>query len=112
MDNSNKNFANTGKKVRFQPVKYQYMLITFNERDIMNIQIFQNIMEAQSRMESELLEKLYGSFDNYEVDDDYGITETSAWSNSGSNWDWTIIKLSYDKNLNINTDFTNLYDRR
>jgi len=93
------------EQIKFKPVKYQYMLITANERDIMNIQIFPNIMEAQSIMESELLEKLYGSFNNYDEDDDYGITETSAWSNPGSNWDWTIIELSYDKNLNIKTDF-------
>ena len=108
-DDKNSSFfyckLNGYRKIRFKPVKYQYMLITANERDIMNIQIFPNIMEAQSRMESELLEKLYGSFDNYDEDDDYGINETSAWSNPGSNWDWTIIELSYDKNLNIKTDF-------
>ena len=93
------------KKIRFKPVKYQYMLITVNERDIMNIQIFPNIMEARHKMEIELLEKLYGSFDDYDEDDDYGINETSAWSNPGSNWDWTIIELSVDKNLKITTDF-------
>ena len=105
--NSSFFYCNTNgyKKIQFKPVKYQYMLITINERDVMNIQIFPNIMEAQNRMESEVLEKLYGSFDNYDEDDDYGINETSAWSNPGSNWDWTIIELSYDKNLKITTDF-------
>ena len=93
------------KKIRFKPVKIQYMLLAQNERDLENIQIFKTITEAQRVMKNELLEKLHGSFDNYDEDEDYGLYATSAWSNPGSNWDWIIIRLTLDKNLNIKTDF-------
>jgi hypothetical protein len=93
------------EQIKFKPVKYQYMLLTQNGRDLMNIQIFPNIMEAQSIMEAELLKTLDGSFDNYSKDDDYGYDEISAWSDPDGNWDWTISELSFNKILNIKTDF-------
>ena len=89
------------KKIRFKPVKFQYMLIAQNERNIEDIQIFPNVAEAQHRMETELLEKIGGSFDKYEKGDEYGINRMSAWSNPGSNWDWSIIRLTSDNNFNI-----------
>ena len=89
------------KNIKFKPIKYQYMLITVNERDIINIKIFPNIMRAQNIMKEELFEQLDGSFDNYKKEDEYGFYETSAWSNPGGNWSWEIIELFWDKKFNI-----------
>jgi len=88
-------------EIEFEPVKIQYMLITINERDLDNIQLFPTLRETQHIMKNELLEKLGGSFNKYNKGEDYGLNKMSAWSNPKSNWDWKIVRLIGDKNLNI-----------
>jgi hypothetical protein len=85
--------------------KLWFMLLSQNERDLERIQVFPTLEKARQKMKKELLLQLGGSFDGYDEDDDYGLYETSAWSNPRSNWDWTIIQLAVGKMMKIKADF-------
>jgi hypothetical protein len=80
------------------------MLISQNERELVDIQIFPALKKAQNAMRNALLCQLGGSFDDYDEDEDYGLNKTSAWSNPGSNWDWTIVRLSVNTANNLKVE--------
>lgn len=89
------------KKIRFRPVTVCYMLITYNERDLLEPKMFSTLEKARQKMISELLIQLGGPLEDYDEGDDYGLSSTMAWSNPGSNWDWRILRISVDKVLNM-----------
>jgi hypothetical protein len=80
------------------------MLISQNERDLDEIQIFPKLSKAQRTMKIALLQQLGGSFDDYDEGEDYGLNKTSAWSNPGSNWDWTIVRISVNTANSLKVD--------
>lgn len=93
------------KKIRFSPVKCWFMLISYNERDLQTPQLFPSLPQAQDRMRAELLDKLYGSFEEYDKGEDYGLDSIWAWSNPGSNWDWRIIRITANHARKIKASF-------
>ena len=82
-------------------LKTQYLLIVINERVVTNVDVFPTIEEAQENMRDAVMAPLEDFLENFTEDEDYGFGDTWAWSDYGSECDWTIVKLSVGENLVI-----------
>ncbi len=89
------------KKIRFNPVTSRFMLISFEEREMSEPQMFSDLPKAQKQMKAELLQWL-GNIEDYEAGEDYGLTDFGAWANPRANRDWRIIRITADTRARVN----------
>ena len=71
---------------------YKYILVTVNERDI-QIEAFDTEKEAYKEMKRQLFKEVLDCRANdYNLDDDYGFDDESAYANDirHHNYDWRI----------------------
>lgn len=81
----------------------RYMLISVVERKITTA-FFPTHEKAYARMELELDKTMGDIRDAYNLDDDYGIDENSAWSDADDNAisDWLIVEINGETAMNKN----------